>query len=476
MSEFGGGGVRRPRATAHRGVLLPLLSQAHRRKLCIQKQRENRSASLDKYRNGGRCGSIPADADRTAFEEMDDDNAGTDDVDEKLAAAVADAATKKIYNPRQQFPGGNHAQYGLCIPEHMLEIPSLYPSSRISSDLNGDEETESWLFKVRPTGISCLVSTTAPHMKGVAYSSASNGVVLSSFKSLLPRNCLLDCILNETTRVLYVMDILVWKGQTVVDTTAEFRMFWLENKLSECSQYIFTVSDQNDYAVSPVAYLDCNASNLMAAYANEGSTFSYEPDGFLFYHKFGYYQQGLTPLVLHWKDRNCSMYALQESAMMDENDNSSVVFRLTVSELSSHHVDQGAAIHGFDSGAEKFVELKTLEGFALVKWPQKTVARGHAGMVVLVEGDLVTCRCQQLGYQANDVANVQSCQNLSQVADYEGTAAHTPYISNVTIERVTPRARVRKSADSWTKIVAYNPSKLGMKLVSFDDIVNSVTF
>ena len=31
-------------------------------------------------------------------------------------------------------------------------------------------------------------------------------------------------------------------------------------------------------------------------------------DGLLFYHKFGYYQVGLSPLVILWKDARTSRY------------------------------------------------------------------------------------------------------------------------------------------------------------------------
>ena len=45
--------------------------------------------------------------------------------------------------------------------------------------------------------------------------------------------CELDCIFSEAERRYYVVDVLSWKGQRLVDCPSEFRTWWLRTKLSE---------------------------------------------------------------------------------------------------------------------------------------------------------------------------------------------------------------------------------------------------
>ena len=42
---------------------------------------------------------------------------------------------------------------------------------------------------------------------------------------------MLDCIWSEAEQVYYVLDLLSWKDQRLVDCTADFRRYWLASKL-----------------------------------------------------------------------------------------------------------------------------------------------------------------------------------------------------------------------------------------------------
>lgn len=55
------------------------------------------------------------------------------------------------------------------------------------------------------------------------------------------------------------------------------------------------------------------AGGLKEAYSGH---VPYERDGLLLLHKQGYYQQGITPLALLWKDGACSRYVIDTDAQV----------------------------------------------------------------------------------------------------------------------------------------------------------------
>jgi hypothetical protein len=503
-----------------------VLSQAQRRKEFIHRQKHGRSAVFDRQRQQQQQTAAPiASTDASQDEFSGEDVALTETIIEPdmqeetvFAMQTSQASTNmnsssggSRSNREKQEAGAKHKQesfvpFNLCVPEYMLEIPQLNKpakpaasSSSSSSSAGSDmvitedaqqdehEEPESWMFKLRPRGTSCLITTSihsnSSSSQGIAYaiSPASTSSILCSFRSLLPKNCILECILDEERRLLYAMDILMWKGQCLTDTTSEFRMYWMQTKLSECSQQLFRlVEGRNEYAVQWVPYFDCTPANLYAVYANENGACPYVPDGFVFYHKFGHYQQGLTPLVLVWKDANCSEYAQDAMGRDDEGnidmmlnseseqgaraDGLSKPFKLIVHE--DHHTEEEDGVVTTSDDERQEVSLDCLDGFPLIRHPKQVIVGSEERKnVILKQGDLVVCRCQQIGYR-------------HAVGEGATSSMLVPFIGGgdqLIIDRVTPRARVKRAADSWSKIVTSNANMVGYKVISFDDLLYSVS-
>lgn len=61
------------------------------------------------------------------------------------------------------------------------------------------------------------------------------------------------------------------------------------------------------YRFQPVAFQDCTFDGLKAAYTGD---FGFIKDGLLFYNKASHYTKGLNPLVLAWRDRATSRFAV----------------------------------------------------------------------------------------------------------------------------------------------------------------------
>ena len=92
----------------------------------------------------------------------------------------------------------------------------------------------------RPEGQRCLVVAS----EGCTVSRTRAGRLLHTFPSALPGGarggdaggsgpCILDCVFHEPAGTYFVQDIMCWKGYTLYDCSAEFRLFWLHTKLAE---------------------------------------------------------------------------------------------------------------------------------------------------------------------------------------------------------------------------------------------------
>ncbi|KDO22897.1 hypothetical protein SPRG_11741 [Saprolegnia parasitica CBS 223.65] len=274
-------------------------------------------------------------------------------------------------------------------PEWMVDIPT---------QLNGTHagNGEGWLVLPRPDGKRCLVIAA----NGTTIARTHSGSVLKKFPSALPSGsrktkygadqyCVLDCIFNDVDGTFYVLDVMCWKGYLLYDCTAEFRFYWLQDKLSETSAA--TISSANPFAFQPIPYFDCTPEGLSTAYYG---AFSFSKDGLLFYCKAGVYTLGLSPLVLLWKDATTSPYPSQLTIV------------LTVTEAFA---------------------CETIEGHVLTTLAPETMT-GHE----IVAGDLVRCSIETLAWMVADDSSV--------VVD--ATGVHFQ-------KRCSAQ---RGIADSWTKI------------------------
>ncbi len=165
----------------------------------------------------------------------------------------------------------------LQMPEHLTEIPADFPD---------------WLILPRPEGIRVLVMSNA----GVTVSRKRNGALLHRFPSALPGGSsktnhagaqgvsLLDCVYQSDTKIYFVIDMMVWKGYNLYDSTAEFRRYWIDSKLSETT--VSVVSLHNRFAFSNVPSMPVSPSALALAHQPfQSNTLGYRLDGLLFYHK-----------------------------------------------------------------------------------------------------------------------------------------------------------------------------------------------
>ncbi|XP_047085113.1 uncharacterized protein LOC124696426 [Lolium rigidum] len=104
----------------------------------------------------------------------------------------------------------------------------------------------------------------------------------------------------------YIIDMICWRGYSLYDCTAEFRIFWVNYKLTEISAGD-PPSTYHRYRFCVFPMYESTLEGLEAVFS--GST-PYAKDGLLFYNKHARYQSGITSLTLVWKDVACSQYVL----------------------------------------------------------------------------------------------------------------------------------------------------------------------
>lgn len=173
-----------------------------------------------------------------------------------------------------------------------------------------------WYVMPRPAGWRCLVSTAA----GTTRVQGRSGAKPRTCSSSLPNGsrhtrgrggaCELDCIWSEAEQVYYVLDVVQWNGQRLVDCPAEFRRFWLHSKLAEveaeaASASAGAVAGAEACRFVPLLSLECTPSHLHSAYAG-AAPFGAPKDGLLFLHREALYEAGASPLLLSWSDATCS--------------------------------------------------------------------------------------------------------------------------------------------------------------------------
>ncbi|KAK6261931.1 hypothetical protein QUC31_007747 [Theobroma cacao] len=207
----------------------------------------------------------------------------------------------------------------LMLPEWMIDVPD-----RLSQD---------WYVFARPAGKRCFVVSSS----GTTVSRQRNGSILHHFPSALPAGaktrdssgsgqsyCILDCIFHELDQTYYVIDMVCWNGYSLYDCTSEFRFFWLNSKIEE-SGACNPPSYYHKFRFSTVPVYTCDQNGLYAAYTG---VVPYVKDGLLFYNKHAHYQTGNTPLVLVWKDENCSQYVIDTDSKGEIPSQQQVVLEL----------------------------------------------------------------------------------------------------------------------------------------------------
>lgn len=123
-----------------------------------------------------------------------------------------------------------------------------------------------------------------------------NGMKCHEIKTNLPPFTILDCIYNQKSHKIFVLDTIAYDKRDMMDSDAAFRFFWLKSKFVEDGLKALG----NEEALDLVPTYDlCDHFDARKCF----ETFPIFPDGteldgYLFYHKEGSYTAGETPLVL----------------------------------------------------------------------------------------------------------------------------------------------------------------------------------
>ncbi|XP_046828729.1 snurportin-1 [Vespa crabro] len=158
---------------------------------------------------------------------------------------------------------------------------------------------EKWIIVPCPQGKRTLIVAR----KNTTKVFNRRGNRLGKFQSVLPggnsnehhsRCTILDCIWMEKEKTYFVLDVLAWSNQSLLNCDTEFRFFWLKSKFQEKKELQEGGIFNNTYPILllPRIYFD---SNLESGLANLSALAPL--DGLLFYHRDGLYTRGHTPLV-----------------------------------------------------------------------------------------------------------------------------------------------------------------------------------
>ncbi|KZC10840.1 PREDICTED: snurportin-1 [Dufourea novaeangliae] len=173
----------------------------------------------------------------------------------------------------------------LMMSEWMLDVPQ---------DL-----VEKWIIVPCPEGKRTLVVAC----RGVTKAYNKRGNRLGKFYSALPGgnpsghrgSCtIIDCIWMKQQKTYYVLDVLAWSNQSLMNCDTEFRFFWLKSQLQEITELQERNMYINTFPILSLPNISCN-TDLSSELANLPDL---PPlDGLLFYHRDGQYTKGRTPLV-----------------------------------------------------------------------------------------------------------------------------------------------------------------------------------
>lgn len=237
-------------------------------------QEERRKKLLEQQKSSRRN---MADLARKIADEEDEE------MEDKLEESAQEAMDegKKIKKTKKFNPYKNQ----LMLSEWLVDVPSDFE--------------ENWLAVVCPVGKRCLVTASRGQTK--AYS--RTGAFMRRFPSHLPGGChklaqhqsycILDCIYHEILQTFFVLDIMCWRGHPVYDSDTEFRIFWLQSKLSEEGEELASHSKTNPYKFIPLEFVSCKRESITKLLSGE---WKLEVDGLLFIHKEAHYSPGLSPL------------------------------------------------------------------------------------------------------------------------------------------------------------------------------------
>lgn len=113
-------------------------------------------------------------------------------------------------------------------------------------------------------------------------------------KTNLPRKTILDCIYAESSRTLFILDVIKYEGRSFINCDTAFRQYWIKSKFSEDELQVWDDRIKYELIESYEAHKMHECFHKHPIYEDAIL------DGYLFYHKEADYIVGdnTTPLIL----------------------------------------------------------------------------------------------------------------------------------------------------------------------------------
>ncbi|XP_029667445.1 snurportin-1 [Formica exsecta] len=174
----------------------------------------------------------------------------------------------------------------MMLSEWMIDVPQDF--------------SESWFMVPCPVG----KRTRLVSGRGITKAYSRTGLLCNTFPSALPggnsdadmrHSAIVDCIWVKNQQVYYILDVLYWGILPFTNCEAEFRLYWINNKIRETKDFEESDADTNKYPILSLQNINCN-SDLSSALTQLDLELNCI-DGFLFYHRNAHYNFGYTPLV-----------------------------------------------------------------------------------------------------------------------------------------------------------------------------------
>ncbi|MBW0466516.1 hypothetical protein O181_006231, partial [Austropuccinia psidii MF-1] len=218
-------------------------------------------------------------------------------------------------NPGVQSKNKYRRYRNRCMSAESLDLSDGLP----------EEFEQNWIMVGPiPKGKRCLALSfgvqnrrkmDAPNTILLSRKSAS---LIGSFTTGLPSDCILDCVYDSESQVLWVLDLLKWKDQAMIDCEANFRFWWRDSKISElgpqnmptsANLLIMLIPVLPGFSNATVATVTCHmmahpsATQMFPVLSgtSDGSsmlhTIKFQHDGLLFYLQSATYESGETTLA-----------------------------------------------------------------------------------------------------------------------------------------------------------------------------------
>ncbi|KAG0144817.1 hypothetical protein CROQUDRAFT_46745 [Cronartium quercuum f. sp. fusiforme G11] len=296
-------------------------SQEQRRQHALQDQRARRSDTFDRIRGIEDLEHWTlSDSDDERFADADEltDHVRGQSRPNSLQQASAPTSSSSQTDTHDDDVKPHIKRYkrfaNRCMRAELLDLSRSLP----------DRYDEHWMMVGPvPKGKRCIALVShskayGPGRLNTLVLSRSKACLIGHFSTVVPGGSVLDCIYNEQKNVLWVLDVLKWKEQSLIDCESDFRFYWRDIKFQELplqslpspSQlvivpvpYFATCSKANTYSLTSSLIASRTASATVTLWspsaqpACQSLEICDEADGILLYLKSATYESGETVLA-----------------------------------------------------------------------------------------------------------------------------------------------------------------------------------